>query len=826
MTLLYSCGIEKFATDNIPLASAIPETAIFGIYSEDLTQLQNGLAGSEVIGEKLEDFLTLQRAKFLRPDSLNIGLKEMSISWHSISGSDLAPLLLFKPLKSVVPSKIPELLGLSSSSLESKIYNDYEIWSSIINESQVVWLSTDEVIAISTNELLIEDVVRSLNEEEARLLKDAESDRLKGSKFFYNGKRHKELVAKTTVEDKPFVLEDQILLLDFEIEGDRIRFDGEAIGPNSAAKANDVLFGLSFMPLDSKGLAWKHLEGSNELNLRPFYASLSYEVFDKTEYLFLFEVENENGLREALRVESECLLASEDSTIYSEEYANELIGFVPGDTFSKVLEDQSDYLKEGAFYSVASGLLLLSPSADVLRASLAAHFDERTFGQSVEQRVFFDELIDDSYETSILNYNSSPKSLKDGPYSGFVSSIFDQLSRSIIQVNATSNNYLISGQIQYFDRNQAQKVSPIEESNLYANAFLDKDAVTRQYLLRNHNNDQREVIVQDKLAQLYQIDLQGNINWKVALDGTIHGGIYQVDYYNNRKLQYLMVTDSLVHIIDRNGKEIEGFPKPHGITSQINGLNMVDYDNTKRYRYLVTANRGEIYLFDKEVKLLDNWSPLNIDAMLASTPYHSRIGGKDFFVVVENTNKIHLLNRRGQAYPGFPVNLSQRIAGDHYFKKSPSLSISELVVVSADGLQTRVSLLGKQLGQKQFLKESNNDTYQLVSDVLGNGYLVIRNGEMKTVILDEEGGELFDLPLLSNDVVFSYYKLSGNSSALMAWDTKSKKVSLYDMAGNRISETLDSSQKPSLLYFSREGNYQLFTIFNNEIRVHQLQVSK
>ncbi len=70
--------------------------------------------------------------------------------------------------------------------------------------------------------------------------------------------------------------------------------------------------------------------------------------------------------------------------------------------------------------------------------------------------------------------------------------------------------------------------------------------------------------------------------------------IHQIDYLKNGKLQYLFATHNQLQLVDRNGKIVEGFPKklPKGV--EADQLALVDYDNTKVYRFLVSDKNGKL----------------------------------------------------------------------------------------------------------------------------------------------------------------------------------------------------------------------------------------
>ncbi|MDX1586531.1 MAG: hypothetical protein R3222_07300, partial [Balneolaceae bacterium] len=140
-------------------------------------------------------------------------------------------------------------------------------------------------------------------------------------------------------------------------------------------------------------------------------------------------------------------------------------------------------------------------------------------------------------------------------------------------------------------------------------AVTDYPIVTRPFVVRSHLDRSLEVVVQDSADYLYLIGSEGDILWQDSIGERIRGELYQVDFYNNSKLQYFFATQRGLYIIDRNGEHITDFPVYFDEPLDIEWVNVIDYDNSKRYRYLIADSKGRIYLFDKYGVLLEGWDP-------------------------------------------------------------------------------------------------------------------------------------------------------------------------------------------------------------------------
>jgi len=58
------------------------------------------------------------------------------------------------------------------------------------------------------------------------------------------------------------------------------------------------------------------------------------------------------------------------------------------------------------------------------------------------------------------------------------------------------------------------------------------------------------------------INEKGKSLWKRQMPGQWGGAAGEVDYFNNKKIQFLIAVGKNVYLIDRLGRDVQGFPKP------------------------------------------------------------------------------------------------------------------------------------------------------------------------------------------------------------------------------------------------------------------------
>lgn len=113
------------------------------------------------------------------------------------------------------------------------------------------------------------------------------------------------------------------------------------------------------------------------------------------------------------------------------------------------------------------------------------------------------------------------------------------------------------------------------------------------FRVKNTGTGKVNTISQNKDNSIVLKDENGKELWKKALGAKLCGMVGEVDFYRNGKIQFLMVEGSKVHLIDRLGKEVEGFP----MTLQSKGILGPEKVSVKGTNYWkVLTEDGEVYL--------------------------------------------------------------------------------------------------------------------------------------------------------------------------------------------------------------------------------------
>ncbi|MFT6716548.1 MAG: hypothetical protein ACJA0Q_001192 [Saprospiraceae bacterium] len=175
---------------------------------------------------------------------------------------------------------------------------------------------------------------------------------------------------------------------------------------------------------------------------------------------------------------------------------------------------------------------------------------------------------------------------------------------------------------------------------------LDTSYSHAPWLVKNHYTNETEMLLQDDRNTLYLINNVGIILWKKSLQNKIIGNVQSIDRYHNKKFQYLFGTGKKLHLIDRNGNNVEGFPVKLK-KQQTEGIAVFDYDNNKKYRILVPAGKY-LTCYNKEGKVVKGWAFNGANSGIVNTPELLQVGNKDYIIFSDRKGNVYTLNRKGE----------------------------------------------------------------------------------------------------------------------------------------------------------------------------------
>ena len=371
-------------------------------------------------------------------------------------------------------------------------------------------------------------------------------------------------------------------------------------------------------------------------NLQKFKPQDSTSVFDNiTEIAIIY---NSNPAIFLNSIDAASTFEFLASATEAESYRNvSIYNFDSPEIFSKNLAPfitsatASKYIKINDFF-------VFSEDIDFLKSVISNVQNNTTLFHNSAYQATLKNLSD---EASLLIYKT-PKSLNktfNTIYKEDVNLDIEGYKSSAIQFIYDSNFAHVNAVIQ---KHKAKRSSNSVSEDV--TITLDNDLLNTPQLVKNHTNNQKEIIVQDVKNNLYLISNDGKVLWKKQLHGQILGNVEQIDIYKNGRLQFAFATAKRVYVLDRTGKDVTNFPlKFNDAITQ--PLSVFDYDKKKNYRLLVTQSQS-LLLYDKEGKPVNGFNYKKADH-ISTPPKHFRIGRKDYIVFAQGKT-MEILDRTGK----------------------------------------------------------------------------------------------------------------------------------------------------------------------------------
>lgn len=224
--------------------------------------------------------------------------------------------------------------------------------------------------------------------------------------------------------------------------------------------------------------------------------------------------------------------------------------------------------------------------------------------------------------------------------------LFDNLSDANVMVTRRNDVFKFRMQVNYLSPSSGNV------PNLLWQCVLDSGSAQQPYVFVNHSTKQNEIVIQDGLKQLYLINSTGKVLWKKKINETIRSQIHTVDIFKNKKFQMLFNTDNYLHLIDRNGKYVDGYPVKLS-SPATNAISLVDYEGKGDVRVFIACKNHLIYNYTLYGVRSEGFKPYKTDATVKLPIRFVRVGESDYLITIDESGIIHAFSRKGEGRIGF-----------------------------------------------------------------------------------------------------------------------------------------------------------------------------
>lgn len=519
------------------------------------------------------------------------------------------------------------------------------------------------------------------------------------------------------------------------------------------------------------------------------------------------------------------LAQRQNDSIYSEEYNNKRIIQLAAKEWPQLFLGDLFTGFENSFVTIFDQYILVGNSVNAVKQFILANENENTWGKNVRQSLFLENTLSEANFSLMINTDKAWNfilNLLNDEWKTFFKTYETQLKsldRLAFQCGNLDGNFYTSCAIGH------QKV---DKPNITTSKFKTLQSTytiseirTKPFPVKNHNNGKWEVMVQDRSNILYLISNEGIVLWGDSLHAPVVSEIHQVDYYQNKNLQYLFATPHQIHLLDRNGHYVENFPITLDESVKLEHLSVIDYDNSKRYRFMAVDNGGDIYLFDKEKENLEGWTPRSLSGRLTRPGRHIRVKGGDCMIALQENGTLNVMNRRGEMYKGFPFDFKDDITGDLFIDIGNNFKTTSLTSITENGQLISVNLNGDVLKREQLYRPGRECKFWLVQDALEKTYIIVRQEYNNLSFIDPEGNVLFEKNIIgSADLRVQFYYFSSDQQLIVVTDQEQEFTYIFNQSGNLINlEPIESGWPIAVFYYSIDKTYHIYKCFGNNFSV-------
>jgi len=329
----------------------------------------------------------------------------------------------------------------------------------------------------------------------------------------------------------------------------------------------------------------------------------------------------------------------------------------------------------------------------------------------------------------------------------------------------------------------------------------------------NHKSNENELVIQDMKNNLYLINATGNSLWKKQINEPIASDVYTIDAFRNGKFQMLFNTANYLHLIDRNGNYVDGFPVKLPARAT-NPLTLFDYENTKEYRILVACADKTIYNYNSNGAKNENFAPVKTTNEIHLPVSYAKVGASDYLIACDVDGKIYAFSRRGAGRIDFSNKVLENVS-DYFVDAGTTIQNSRIIYLDdKNSLLESITLNDKKTAAK--LSDEFEDAtayFEKIDDDKKTDIMIL--GKSKLKCYDFSGNELFAYE--NSDCTYNsalyFYDTDG---AYFVLSTIAGEIQLIPAATKTITKKIKGTGIPLISDLFKDGKkYAIVSEGNN-----------
>lgn len=343
---------------------------------------------------------------------------------------------------------------------------------------------------------------------------------------------------------------------------------------------------------------------------------------------------------------------------------------------------------------------------------------------------------------------------------------------------------------------------------------LSNPAFTRPYLVKNHNNQEWEILLQDIDTQLYLFSQSGKLHWQRRLNIPMRSQPLQVDIYQNDKLQYLFYSNHRLQLKDRLGRHVSGFPIFTGDTTRFNAFaHIAPSASPNKFYFLMANERGRVFILDNERKWQAAWKPKRLEYRLGTNPQYFELQQQGYLSLLQADGKLNVFDLAGEQYPNFPLSLEGRFSNPLGLILGSSRRNSFLTALSDEGRVFNLTLSGQLISQEQLYRPSSKAKFWLCqAEPQQDNWLIAVSDKGYLGVFDREGNLLFEKNYEngSDKAEVQFFSFNVDKQFIAFTDKIRGKTYIYNLQGKEILPPFTSNKGVAMMY---DGVLQELSIY-------------
>ncbi len=351
-----------------------------------------------------------------------------------------------------------------------------------------------------------------------------------------------------------------------------------------------------------------------------------------------------------------------------------------------------------------------------------------------------------------------------------------------------------------------------KEQNVLWSLNLDAAANMQSNSFINHITKENELAIQDEANGLYLINAKGTVLWKKKINEKINSKIFTVDIFKNNKYQLLFSSENYLHLIDRNGNYVQGYPVklPAPASSE---LSVLDYDNDKDYRLFIACKNKMIYNYSIFGVKVEKFVSVKTDEEVILPVQYAKVGLSDYLITVDKAGKIYTFSRKGEGRIGLKNKTIENCSA-FYIDATNNINSTYLIYVDdKNNLINKISFSDKKVIAKLNVDiESANARFVNTDDNKTTDVIITRPNAI--IAYNLSGNLLFEKTIDSDLSTTDFY--GDENHALLLSHSKNKQELIITDQLKQKTKSIKASAQPLISdLFNDNKKYLIVTDGNH-----------